>query len=135
LIATRAATARSATERHRLLGVGYVRFATANPGLFRLIGNREITGAIPTRELSNARVAAAQLFGSAVLDLTARRNDAALDPKLAAIAGWSMMQGLATLLIEGQLTPGLLGAADEVTAAERVAGLFTDLLVGDARDA
>jgi len=129
-----AATAKSAAERHRLLGVGYVRFATANPGLFRLIGNREITGAIPTRELSNARVAAAQLFGSAVLDLTARRHDAAVDPKLAAIAGWSMMQGLATLLIEGQLTPGLLGAADEVTAAERVAGLFTDLLVGEARD-
>ncbi|WP_144037743.1 WHG domain-containing protein [Sphingopyxis sp. KK2] len=119
-------------DRHRLLGVGYIRFAIANPGLFRLIGNREITGAVPTRELSTARMASAQLFGAAVLNLTSRRQDVVLDPKLAAVAGWSMMQGLATLLIEGQLTPGLLGLADEIAAAESVAGLFTGLLAGDA---
>ncbi len=119
-------------DRHRLLGVGYIRFATANPGLFRLIGNREITGAVPTRELSTARMASAQLFGAAVLGLTSKRQDVVLDPKLAAVAGWSMMQGLATLLIEGQLNPGLLGLADEEAAAESVAGLFTALLAGEA---
>ncbi|MBL0913958.1 MAG: nuclear transport factor 2 family protein [Sphingopyxis sp.] len=125
-----ASGAETAGERHRRLGVGYVRFAISNPGLFRLIGNREITGAIPTRELTNARIASAQLFGAAVLDLTAKRQDVVLDPKLAAVAGWSTMQGLATLLIEGQLIPGLLGLKDADEVAESVAGLFTSLLAG-----
>lgn len=127
-----AAGAQSPAERHRLLGVGFVRFAIGNPGLFRLIGNKEITGATPTRELTNARIAGAQLFGAAVLDLTSRRTDVVIDPKVAAVAGWSMMQGLATLLIEGQLIPGLLGLENEDQVAEEIAGLFTGLLSGRA---
>lgn len=125
-----ASGATDAEERHRLLGVGYVRFAIANPGLFRLIGNREITGATPTRELTNARIASAQLFGASVLELTSWRTNVVIDPKVAAVAGWSMMQGLATLLIEGQLIPGLLGLEDEDQVAEKIAGLFTSLLGG-----
>lgn len=125
--------AETPADRHRLLGVGFVRFAVRNPGLFRLIGNKEITGATPTRELTNARIAAAQLFGAAVLDLTSRRRDTTLDSKVAAVAGWSMMQGLSMLLIEGQMVPGLLGLESEDAVAEQVAGLFSNLLAGTPR--
>lgn len=127
------AEAENPADCHRLLGVGFVRFAVSNPGLFRLIGNKEVTGAAPTRELTNARIAAAQLFGAAVLDLTSRRTDKALDSKVAAVAGWSMMQGLSTLLIEGQMVPGLLGLESEDAVAEQVAGLFSNLLAGAPR--
>jgi len=117
-------------ERHQRLGVGFVKFGLANPGLFRLMGNREITGTNPSRDLLQASIAAAQLFGASVSDVVGRRAGEFIDPKLAAIAGWAMMQGLTSLLIEEQLIPEIIGSTTGESVAEQIAGLFTGLLSG-----
>ena len=131
LVDSMEAAAQGATEaadRHRQYGIGFVRFGLSNPGLFRLIGNHEVIGATASSELQQARFAAAQLFGRAVTDLVRHRDGAFVDPKVAAVAGWALVQGLTSLLIEGQLSPGLLGARDGEAVAEQITTFFTSML-------
>jgi len=120
--------ASEAADRHRQYGIGFVRFGLSNPGLFRLIGNHEVIGATASAELQQARFAAAQLFGRAVTDLVRHHDGAFVDPKIAAVAGWALVQGLTSLLIEGQLSPGLLGARDGEAVAEQITTFFTSML-------
>ncbi|MEN3953115.1 nuclear transport factor 2 family protein [Iodidimonas sp. SYSU 1G8] len=124
--------AQDAVARHRALGVGYIKYAVANPGLFRLISSGEFIGNEASRELMQARIAAAQLLGAAVSDVVRARGGGEIDPKVAAVTAWSLVQGAAMLLIEGQLIPETIGADDYTQVAERMTDLFSSMLAGRA---
>jgi hypothetical protein len=44
------------------------------------------------------------------------RPDRSIDARLAAVMGWSMVQGLANLLIDEQLIPEIIGTPSQVGA-------------------
>jgi AcrR family transcriptional regulator len=81
----------------RATGVEYVRFALANPGLFRLIFAHPMTADLPPSGNPADD-------GMAML----RANAAALapegiDPKIFALQSWSLVHGLAMLLLDRQV--------------------------------
>lgn len=94
-------------------GVAYVRFALANPALFRLT-----FGAAASRDILDApeHLPDAMAFLRANAEAAARRSGA--DAKIVAVHAWSIAHGLATLMLEGQV------ALDEEEIA-RVIGFDT----------
>lgn len=99
------------------VGVAYVGFALANRPYFEVMYRPELLHAADPA-LAEARAASAgHLYGPleavAAADPTFDRNDAA-------VAAWSLVHGLATLWLSGNL-PALAGA-DPAVAARRIAG-------------
>ena len=101
----------SQTPDHPLtaMGVAYVRFAVAHPGLFRLmfgpaIGNRAQHPML--REAANRTFQ--QL--AAVIDAP---GEATAGPRMSATGAWALVHGLATLILDGML------AADDVEGLVR----------------
>lgn len=92
-------------------GIAYVRFALANPALFRLT-----FGATAAHNILNApeHVPDAMAFLRANAEAAAARNGA--DAKAIAVHAWSIAHGLSTLILEGQID------ADEALI-ERVIGM------------
>ena len=96
-------------------GVAYVRFALANPALFRLT-----FGATASRDILDQPP---EHLPDAMAFLRANARDAAarmgLDPKTVTVHAWAIAHGLATLMLEGQI------AADDALI-ERVISLAPD---------
>ncbi len=95
-------------QRMQALGVGYVEFATARPALFRLMFGTEISGS-EDAELLAAAGTAYQMIRTATHD-TLSADAAKRDPDLATLAAWSVVHGLASLMVDGKVTPELVGA-------------------------
>jgi AcrR family transcriptional regulator len=95
----------NAVRRFRNLGSAYIDFAVANPGLFHTAFCRAETVSGDVAELRE-RIAASrpfQIFSGSLDELVAV---GLLDParrELAAIAFWSAVHGLATLVVDGPL--------------------------------
>jgi AcrR family transcriptional regulator len=113
-----------ALRRLRAIGIAYVRFALAEPGLFRTAFCRADGPQVQQMELANFR--AYQLLSEVIDQLAAAGLvDPARRP-YAETAAWSGMHGLALLLLDGPLAR-LTGADRDVviagTADVLIAGL------------
>jgi AcrR family transcriptional regulator len=119
--------ASEALRRFRNLGLAYVGFARANPGLFRTAFCRP-DGA-PAQESGEvrARIAATrpyQILSQALDDLVAV---GLLDERrrpVAPIVFWASVHGLATLMVDGPLAG--LAAAEQAVVVERTLDILTD---------
>jgi AcrR family transcriptional regulator len=120
-----------ALRRVRNLGLAYVGFARANPGLFHTAFCRPDTGAGVAEQSGSvevtARIAATrpyhilsgcldELVAVGVLDESRRT--------VAPIAFWAVVHGLATLLIDGPLAA--LTEAEQDSAAERTLDILIE---------
>lgn len=108
-----AAGGQAPIERLHALGQAYIRYAFANPALFRLMFRKDklrITDA-----LKASAIAAFSLLQAAVCE-TAGIDEQLIGPDALAsmLAAWSMVHGFAHLALEGQFerfaTPGTLDA-------------------------
>jgi AcrR family transcriptional regulator len=104
LAAVNAAAPRASIDRLRRLGAEYVRFAVENPAHYRLMYGRE---ALVREELPELRAAANTLFEQLVEIFEAHQKAGRIkrqDPRGQAYVAWSAVHGLASLLIDGQIT-------------------------------
>jgi AcrR family transcriptional regulator len=95
---------RSSVERVRRLGEEYVRFALENPAHYRLMYGREALARLEHPEL---REAANALFEHLVEVIEAHQQSGEIkpqDPRAQAYVAWSAVHGLASLLLDGQIT-------------------------------
>jgi AcrR family transcriptional regulator len=147
------ATGEDALERLRACGVAYVVFAVQNPELFRLMFGRELADSSAHPELRQAARAAYGTFAAALPAPpggTAGPGDESGKPGAEesgaeepgaeeaiplppiALAAWSLVHGLATLVAEGQAGSGAADAAEaERLTREAMSALR---LFGRARD-
>jgi AcrR family transcriptional regulator len=112
----RARAAASDKARFDATGVGYVCFAADNPGLFRLMFSASAFA------LFRGQAAGTEaLRAYAVLETGVRRSlppDAPdRDVALAALRAWSVVHGLAKLLVETGIAPADYGAKDVAALA------------------
>jgi AcrR family transcriptional regulator len=115
--------AQESVRQFRALGAAYIRFALADPGLFRTAFCR------PDQPVADAaaKFAARSPFAllASVLDDLVRLG--VLDPSRrqgAEIAAWSAVHGLATLLVDGPLA--LLTADERARAIQRIGDFALD---------
>ena len=95
-------------ERIMALSAAYVEFAIENPQHFRLIFGRERPPLDQYPELRDAADAVFDIVQRSVTDLDQRGNMTLADAASAynrAIAAWSRAHGIATLAIDGMISP------------------------------
>lgn len=97
-----------ALERIRVLGVAYVRYAVTHPGHFKVMFSSELHAGEETPELRAAGEPTLAALVEVISDAQAAGQLERGDARALAVPAWSMVHGLATLLVEGQL-PALLG--------------------------
>jgi AcrR family transcriptional regulator len=109
----------AATSADRLLALGqaYVRFAAANPGLFRLMFGGEIG-----KDAHPDLQASAQRAFTVLRDAAAGGGASA--PREAAIGAWALVHGLAHLAVDGQLADDLQEDAANGRLLERITRVF-----------
>ncbi|MBT8461965.1 MAG: TetR/AcrR family transcriptional regulator [Gemmatimonadetes bacterium] len=95
---------RSSVERVRRMGEEYVRFALENPAHYRLMYGKE---AMARENLPELRQAGNVLFEQLVTVFEAYQASGGIkrqDSRAQAYVAWSAVHGLASLLIDGQIT-------------------------------
>lgn len=108
------------TETLREAGVRYVRFAREHPAHFQVMFRPELLRE-DDLELTTARTLSGERLRAAVA--TVRPEAAGSDPRLAAIAAWSLAHGFATLLLSHNLD-GAVGTEDPDDYFRRAAQLL-----------
>ncbi len=98
----------------RAMGEAYVRFAIEHPQLFRLM----FGGHVSFSRHGPLAQAAAQPYEALLAAF--RAQPAIADPEKAAAAGWSLVHGLAHLLLDGHFVQQ--GAGDRMAFAREVIG-------------
>jgi AcrR family transcriptional regulator len=120
-----------ALRRIRAIGIGYLRFALAEPGLFRTAfcrSEKDYTGHTAAEQAAN--MVASPAFGmlSDALDqLAAVGLLAPVRRPFAEVYAWSAVHGLSMLLLDGPLNQ--IPEADREQAIDRVIGGVIDGLV------
>jgi AcrR family transcriptional regulator len=105
--------------RLRAASVGYVLFAIENPASFRLVfGGTLEKGEVPP-SLNQAGTEAYHTLRDLIVEGVSAGRLRAGDPDTLSLCAWSLVHGLANLVIDGMVEPGL--AADE----ERVRAITT----------
>ena len=104
-----------AGKRGRAMGEAYVRFALESPSLFRLMFGGRLK-----LERHGALASAAGATHAALVEAFRARPEIA-DPETAAAAAWSLVHGLAQLLLDGHFPGKGEGFAREVIGAVRFA--------------
>ncbi len=117
------ASPRDATARIRALGLGYIRFAVANPALLRLMFGPRLVRRADYPALDTAARKTYAIIASAVAARLAAPLHGA-EAGAATIAAWALVHGLSQLLIDGQIAPELCGGLARQALIERVAGDF-----------
>lgn len=84
------------------IGVAYVEFAVENPAHFRVLYSSELADRAQYPDLQAQSDAIYNLLISVIVDLQQRTGDKA-DPTEYALASWSAVHGLASLLINNQV--------------------------------
>ena len=103
---TMSRTAGGATDsldRIVLLGMGYVTYATRNPERFQLMFGPSNEPNTKDEDLAREGSAAYRMIEGAIADHLARVPPPAPEPATATLAAWSLVHGLATLLVDGRL--------------------------------
>ncbi|MEZ4463959.1 MAG: TetR/AcrR family transcriptional regulator [bacterium] len=96
-------------QAFRESGAVYVRFAVEYPGYFKVMyGPTRLTAGYAA-ELDAAGPRELEKYEQLVSPLCQDGRD----PRAAALAGWAMVHGIATLLVDGRLRPDLFGLADD----------------------
>jgi AcrR family transcriptional regulator len=110
--------------RFRALGVAYVCYAVQHPGHFRVM----FGGALEHRDDGSPLTAAGAPTLQALIDVIAAAQQSgqlrAGDPRQLALPAWSMVHGLAMLLVDDQL-----GALLDRVYAEKAAHAVIDVVV------
>ncbi|HEX4994254.1 MAG TPA: TetR/AcrR family transcriptional regulator [Methylomirabilota bacterium] len=109
-------------ERFRALGIGYVRFALAQPSYLRVMFGSEVPDKAEHPALKAAGERTFALLVQAVTECQAAGQVRGGDPEAFAVAAWSIVHGLAALLIDGKLKDHATTTAE----AERLAHTITD---------
>lgn len=110
------------------LGRGYVAFARTCPGLFLLMFRSErLDWSSPA--LSAAGAAAFALLTQPETEADVQHASPGLQTLVAATGRWSLMHGLATLVIDGRLGP----VADRVTPGANIETLINEVLTNGLR--
>ncbi|MEK8052793.1 TetR/AcrR family transcriptional regulator [Ideonella sp. DXS22W] len=92
----------AAGEPFAEMGVAYVRFAVAHPGMFRLMFGPAVADRSRSPELVASLARSTRLFEQGM----AARTDITGDPRVEAVRAWALVHGLAMLVLDGML-PGL----------------------------
>jgi AcrR family transcriptional regulator len=111
-------------ERLRALGIGYVRFALAHPSYLRVMFGSEVPDKAAHPSLKEAGERTFELLVQAIAECQAVGQARAGDPVELAVAAWSIVHGLAALLVDGKLKEHIRSAKEAERLAERVTALF-----------
>jgi AcrR family transcriptional regulator len=118
-----AAAVDAGTQNLAALGRAYVRFALAQPQLFRLMFDAQ-TGACEDPALREAAESTYQRLA----DAAAGAGQSGTEGPLTAISAWSLVHGLSLLLLDGQLAR--VHPADPDALADAVTAQFVRGLAG-----
>jgi AcrR family transcriptional regulator len=120
-----AAGLRAPRERVEKLIASYLRFATSNADLFRLMFGRELSDMkkFPTLAMTAGKSYA--LISAAL----SGRSSQDVDAKYVTVAVWSMCQGLADLVVGGKIDPAQLGAGSLDEFVAKTVDVFAGHLV------
>ncbi|HYA35686.1 MAG TPA: TetR/AcrR family transcriptional regulator [Candidatus Binataceae bacterium] len=99
-----AASARDPAERLLGLGVGYVEFATAHRAHFRVMFGRELIDKSQFPDLAKAASEAFSVLYDTILECQRAGVTRRDDPAEQAFAAWSIVHGLANLIVNEQLS-------------------------------
>ena len=115
-----------AAARLRALGLGYIRFAVAHRGHFRVMFRPELQAELanPSNEKGGSAFA---MLRDAILRCQSEGLAPPGDPLPLILAAWTCVHGASTLWIDGSLGNKRL-VADEETLATMVAGTITHLI-------
>jgi AcrR family transcriptional regulator len=116
------------------LGAAYVRLARDRPAHFHVMFGREIAGSHGFREV---RESAQACFAALLREVTAAQRAGVLrgrDPRPPALALWSALHGLASLLVDGLLARQGLAAPGPRGADALARGVVESLLAGLGTD-
>lgn len=113
------------SERFRALGIGYVRFALAHPSYLRVMFGSEVPDKAVHPGLKEAGERTFAMLVQAIADCQAVGQVRSGAPEEFAVAAWSIVHGLAALLVDGKLKDRVGSAAE----AERLAHTITDLFM------
>lgn len=92
-------------QKRQAIGLGYVKFAIHNPGLFLLMFRSEKLDMERPALKSAAQAAFAVLSGSSPRSASNDEPTTTLKDMAEMVAAWSKVHGLAMLLIDGRLRP------------------------------
>jgi len=112
-------------ERFRALGIGYVRFALAHPSYLRVMFGSEVPDKAEHPALKEAGERTFALLVRAITECQTVGQARSGPPEELAVAAWSIVHGLAALLVDGKLKDHAATAAE----AERLAHTVTDLFM------
>jgi AcrR family transcriptional regulator len=112
-------------ERFRALGIGYVRFALAQPSYLRVMFGSEVPDKAEHPALKEAGERTFALLVQAITECQAAGQVRGGAPEELAVAAWSIVHGLAALLVDGKLKD----YATTTEAAERLAHEITSLFM------
>ena len=112
-------------ERFRALGVGYVHFAVAHPSYLRVMFGSEVSDKAVHPALEAAATHTFDLLVQAITECQEAGQVRSGDAQTLAVAAWSIVHGLAALLIDGKLK----NHAGSPAAAEQLAHTVTDLFM------
>jgi AcrR family transcriptional regulator len=116
---------RDPAERFRALGIGYVRFALAQPSYLRVMFGSEVPDKAEHPALKEAGERTFALLIQAITECQAAGQVRAGAPEELAVAAWSIVHGLAALLVDGKLKD----RANTPAEAERLAHTITDCVM------
>lgn len=107
----------------RAAGLGYLRFALAQPNMFRLMNHPGLADKTEHPELREAAQAAFDVLVARVVDSQAGGYLRAGDPSVLALTAWSTVHGIAQLLVDDQVA--VKGYKDApLTLGEQVLGVL-----------
>jgi len=112
-------------ERFRALGIGYVRFALAHPSYLRVMFGSEVPDKAEHPALKAAGERTFTLLVQAITECQTVGQVRGGAPEELAVAAWSIVHGLAALLVDGKLKDHAATAPE----AERLAHAITDLFM------
>jgi AcrR family transcriptional regulator len=112
-------------ERFEALGLGYVRFALAHPSYLRVMFGSEVPDKAEHPALAAAGDRTFALLVQAIEECQAAGRVRGGDPRALAVAAWSIVHGLAALLVDGKLK----AYAATNPEAERLARTITDVFM------
>ena len=92
-------------------GIAYVAFATSNPGLFKLMFGSSAHHASRDPDLDAARNSAYEVLSGVVHSVEVSGPRDAAQEELESLRSWALVHGLATMINEGTIAPGIYGAS------------------------